>query len=197
MRPEKTALRSDAGFSAMELMIASIIGLMVLIAAYLLFETGMKAFRDINNTTTQTRVAASCVQRISKPLREGIGFTKARDYEIEFTADPDNDHIQERLRFFETSGTTNLMLDTATYNAGTSSYSTVTVTVGDGLRNMQNGVPLFTYLSAVNVPITGMEASKTAGVKIVHVRVVEQAVTTPTPVPYQIDTDIFLRNATQ
>lgn len=194
-------LRSDGGFTLIELIIASVVGLLVLGASYLLFETGMIAFRDINNTTTQTRTAEVAVTRISRPLREGVGFTKARDYEVEFTAESNNptaDRQLQRWRFYQSSGSTNLMVDVSSYNTTTSAWTTAPpAVVGDGIRNITQGVPLFAYYSAVNVPITGSEADKAKGVKIVHLRIIEQAITTPLPAPYQIDTEIFLRNSSQ
>lgn len=171
---------------------ASFIGLLALGAAYLLFESGMKVFRQIENQTIATRASAEVVQKISRGLREApIPLTVARDYEIQFLADPEDDGTTDRVRFYIPTGTTTLMEDTAT----ASGVGTRTVTVDRYIKNLSVGTPLFSYYDTVGGSALTSDTARLNSTQIVRLTVVTSANTTPAASLYRDVVDLFLRNA--
>ena len=52
---------------------------------------------------------------------------------------------------------------------------------------------MFGYFSAPGAAISN-PASRTAGVRVVRITLVTSANTIPTPAPYRVQTDVYLRN---
>lgn len=181
--------RTEDGFSLAELLVAIIVGSMVLGAGYLLIQTGYKSFRDIENTTTQTRDAGTVMDTVSRDLREGTGLTKADPYEIEFLADADDDGIIERWRFYIDAGSSLVKRDRI--DAATNGVQR-TDTIARFVRNRINGVPVFTYYAAPGQSLSG---TATVNAHLVHMKVITQRQVPPIPVPYTAELDVFLRNA--
>lgn len=180
--------RSDAGFSVAELVVASFIGLLALGAAYLVFETGMKGFKQVENTTIANRNAAQAMSLVDRPMRELQQLSIPKSDRIQFLADTNDDGNLERILIYLDG--TDLKID----RASASGVGTVTSTVAQKIRNTAAGTPLFTYYGSVGgAPITS-EASRTLGAKIIRVQVVVWNDATPTPPAYRVQTDVFLRN---
>jgi hypothetical protein len=191
MRRLLDKLRRDEGMSIIELTAASVIGLLVLSSAYLMYQTGMTSFRKIENDTIEARAAATSMQRMTRAMREMTGLSKAKDYEIEFLSDPNDDGVADRVRFYIPAGTSRLMEDTAT----PSGAGTMTIVVSQYVNNANANKPLFSYYSAPGVLITGDESARMGALKVVRLNVITSNTTTPAPVPYNVQTDVFLRNA--
>jgi hypothetical protein len=181
----------EDGFSLAEMLVAITVGFLVLGVAYLLLETGLKGFRDIENNTAQSRALADSLERIAKPLREGTGVSTASPYELTFVADGDDDGAIERYRFYMAAGSTNLMEDIGDPISGA---ATQTVTVSNIVRNRVTNVPLFTYFEGMDESLSG---TTTVTANLVHLKITVQRQTTPPPSPYSGELDVYLRNVGQ
>ena len=148
MIPNRTHMHRDDGFSAPELLIASVIGLIVLGLAYLIFETSLRQFNRVDAFTQQSRAAAQVVGRISKPLREASHLDVADDYEIQFDADWNDDGSLEVLDYSPPAGSNSMLL------AITKGGATTTQTLASNVVNrslVANFLPAPT-LTAVRQP---------------------------------------------
>jgi type II secretory pathway pseudopilin PulG len=182
-------MRREDGFSIAELLVAIVVGLLVLGAGYLLMETGLKSFRDIENTTSQAREAGNVLDTVSRDVREGTGITTADPYRLVLMADADDDGAIERWSFyFDDVETTHLKRDRIDPTTGLVTRSDTIATM---LRNYADGVPLFTYSSEPGVSLSG---TQTGNATIVHVRPITQRQTTPLPPAYKANLDVYLRN---
>lgn len=183
---------ADDGMSVIELVVASIIGVMVLTVAYLVFETGMKGFRQVENQTTASRTAAQAMLVMERPIREA-NIQSMGPNQLTLVADVNDDQQPETVTFW-LQGSTNLMMRK---NTGT------TTTVVNDLANGQMGVPLFTFFRDVGTPVTSLSAGETtvSVTKIVRVTIVTQPSKLSTgaaaPPSYTVQTDIYLRNKSQ
>lgn len=193
MMPAKAVWAEDEGFSIIELIIAATIGVMVLVAAYMLFETGMKGYRQVEYTTVADRNAAQAMSLVDRPIRELQQMTRAGDYEMQFMADTNDDEGLERVRIYLPAGTTTLLMD----KASSSGADTVTTTIADKIRNRTTGEPVFSYFRSVGSPPMSNETSRVMFARVVRIAVVTWADSTPTPPPYRVNTEVFLRNRGQ
>lgn len=190
---ERSPIAADDGMSVIELVVASIIGLMVLTVAYLVFETGMKGFRQVENQTIASRTAAQAMLVMERPIREATGFGTGEMSANKLTFHADiNDDKQFETVTFAISGTNLMMSRSAT--------DTPKPVIND-IANGKMGVPLFTYFRDVGSPLTSLKSDETtSGVtKIIRITVVTQPSKPSTgaadPPSYTVQTDIYLRNS--
>ncbi|HEY3317235.1 MAG TPA: hypothetical protein VGK50_02260 [Coriobacteriia bacterium] len=188
----------DDGMSIIELVIASVIGLLVLSVAYLIFETAMKGFSQVENQTLSGRTAAQSLQGMERPIREATAITTANSYDIAFLSDVNDDNSLEAVRFWIDAGSKRLMMQRA--NADHTASSTPAV-VADNIQNRTLAVPLFAYFRDVGAPVKSLAAGETTGsvAKIVRLEIVTQPPVTSASAPpsYRVQTEIFLRNKSQ
>lgn len=188
-RPSDTP--RDDGFSLVELMTILVVGFIVLGLSYLIFESSMRLFRNVEGTTVQNRSAASSVARMTKPMREMQRMSRGRDYEVEFLADKNDDGVLERVSYSMAASSTDLVETTAHPNTG---EATTTYTVADNVRNRMLSEPLFEYFDSYNVSIAGPDAARLTRTTHIELHVITQQRTTPLLAPVVVDTMVFLRN---
>lgn len=185
-------IREEEGFSAAELLFASMLGLMVMTVSYLMFETAMKAFRQVEVQTTASNTAMRTSQWLSRPIREMQPPTTSSDYEIVFLADiSGDDEVMEWVRYHVPAGSTRLLEETRAAQTGAATGTPRVV--ADNIQNRQLSVPLFTYYSdPASAPLA--PEYRRAGTKVIRLVVLTRGPGLPEPPVYRLQTDVFLRN---
>src|SRR5450759_3819414 len=204
MRSLRDAIGSDSGFSLVELLVAAFISVLVLTAAYLLFEAGLISFSQIDTNTQESRDVAQALQLTSKGLREVKTIVHTTANEIEFTGDINDDGVREDVTYYLDTGTSRLMQSVVA--TGHAAMYTVLA------RNVINatyagGTPMFQYFSSLE-PTTTVSFSTTIAppgdgatlmqTQIIRVTVVTQVTGASAPHgsrPFIGATDVRLRTS--
>lgn len=191
MTTRRVRTADDAGFTAAELLFAAMLGLMVMTVAYIMFETALKSFQQIEVQTTASRSAAHAANMMAKPIREMQPSTISSDYAVRFLADNNDDGDPEWNRFYIEPGTTRLIRETQ--GAAFGSTVDTPVVVADNVYNQVEGVPLFTYFREPGgEPLP--PAERRANTKVIRLVVLTRGPGKPLPPLYRLETDVYLRN---
>ncbi|MFA5843382.1 MAG: hypothetical protein WC971_00970 [Coriobacteriia bacterium] len=199
MRTSTRHARRDGGFSALELTIASTIGLLVLSAAYMMLDTSLHAFNAVDANTRQSREVGATLHQMARTLRETMDIADAQDYSIRFSADSNDDGIMESITY-ALDGTTRRL--TVTVRLLNSPYTLLQQrTMASNVRNVSLSQPLFSYWESVGttaVPDPSFTPPKN-GDRLTRTHIITVRVSTQTtgavPTVFEDSTDVFLRNA--
>lgn len=140
--------RNDSGYSLVELLVATSIGVIVLGVVFMVLQASFRSFEVVDTTTKETSAARDSLDATSRLLREAEDIIHAEDYAVEFTADYDDDHLLEYLRFeAKADGTfTQTVRNTP---AGSVVFKRV---IASNCRNVALGQPVFAYYRAIGIP---------------------------------------------
>lgn len=176
---------SDEGFSLVELMVASVVGMLVLAVAYLIFNAMYSGFKDVQDNTVESRGAAEAMAFMTRYIRGMQSPTSMSGNQMSFSVDVNNDGVLETVSYSVSSA--------GTLNETIVSTSTTKVRpLATYVKNNSSTSPLFTYYgsSGATVP-AGVTTTQTA---MVRVSITIQNTGTPAPAPYSTYTNVYIRN---
>lgn len=146
------------GLTMVEILIGIALALLVLGAIVLLVGRGVNLSREHTEQERITEDARVQMERLSDAIRDAhetdenpTWLVEARDYDIEFYTNVDDDPDIERLRYFLEGTQLKRSLDGQV------------VVVANSLRNRAEGVPLFRYYTRegdipLDTPVIGLES---------------------------------------
>lgn len=187
-------LRTQDGFSLVELIVVASLTLVVLTALYNIFITGMDNYNMIDQQNRAVRDAGKNMSIIARYLRQSEGLRgplelgDPGDYGVSTRVDLDNDTRYEYVTFQLNAASRQLRVTFKEDDGSTS-----TQVYAEAVRNMDRGAAIFTYYDVNGNRITNAaeRASRTASIQI---RLITDVDTAKPPVAFDESTTITLRN---
>jgi prepilin-type N-terminal cleavage/methylation domain-containing protein len=184
----KKRIFRETGFTLVELLVASGILVVAVLAVYLMLEGGYNTYGKVDNQIAAQSEARRNISRMSKYIRECKQITQASAYELTIESDIDDDNVPENVHFYLSDSNGDSL-----YELNQTVDGSVTTELGRYVTNPTTGTSIFTYYDAGGNEITNMDQAKTAS-RSIRIKLIVDLKTSESPSAYNLESRVHLRN---
>lgn len=190
-------LKREDGFTVVELLIVSALTVVVLVAVYNIFVSGMNQYEMVSNQNQAVRDAGQNLDIMARYLRETEGIKgplqsgDPGDYAVSTRVDLGNDGQYDNITFALDEATRELKT-TFQYADGTTRTEVYATDVQNEAQSPPE--PIFRYYNVSSVEITNA-ASRASRAASMQIRLVIDADTAKLPAAVDVSTLVTLRNS--